>query len=144
MIGMNDLVTPKTKAGVWTTESPTVGPIPKRQAGKNVFIGIGTIIDVYNTAIDYDNYPDPDDQGLGMVPYTSIKVKHNNGIGWVGEGAVNLIFKAAVCPDCKMISMKSASADLVTSLAGEWYCPKCNKIYFIKGDTKNKVQLNND
>lgn len=51
------------------------------------------------------------------------KVKSKKAIGKITP------IKKAFCPTCITALVKAADVDHELTLSGEWYCPKCNKLY---------------
>lgn len=90
-INIGDIVTPKTPAGLWLGDSPTNGD--KNQVVKevSVFKGSGTVTEVYDCIIDYDEWnagTEFEDPPLGKVKYRSCFIQFEDGQGWAGAGAL--------------------------------------------------------
>jgi len=94
-MNIGDKVIPKTPAGLWLADVPTNGEYNQITKEVCVFTGIGTVIDVFDCVIDYDEWDrqkDDDDvkYDIGKVEYRSCLVQFEGGQGWAGSGALKL------------------------------------------------------
>lgn len=93
---IGDLVTPVTPAGLQVTDNPHNGEY-KSTNRKVVFVftGIGEVIDSHDIIIDYDEWDrlkgdDYVSYNLGKVEHTDYLIKTELGMGWAGEGAIQM------------------------------------------------------
>jgi hypothetical protein len=93
-MNIGDKVMPKTAAGLWLADQPRNSDYKQERKSLCVFRGVGTIVDVVDCVIDYDQWPATYDDGearyanIGKVDYRSCFVRFEDGEGWAGAGAL--------------------------------------------------------
>lgn len=97
MIGVGDIVSPVTPAGLWLADVPVDGSQGQSRESVCVLVGEGVVVEVCDVVVDYDSWEDVEIEGeivtyrgLGTVPYRNLLVESEVGRGWTGEGAVRL------------------------------------------------------
>ena len=92
-----------TPAGVQMAKTPSTGKPDERREVTGVFKR-GVILDAKRIVIDYDQWPDVEDdegtisyKGIGRVASYECLVRNENGeSGWVAAGAMNIATAAEV------------------------------------------------
>ena len=92
-IKVGDLVTPiSDRCGLWSADTPVNGDYYQKRNNVCVFKGVGKVLKVHKTIIDYDEWSEQDRingvgdfLSVGKLEYLDFLIECDAGTGWGGE-----------------------------------------------------------